>query len=96
MTRAAILCRFLVTLTGVAKFTTDLVVFTTQRKLRRVVIEPRITPGSLFVAIPALFTEFSAMLIVVTMTIYAAPRRRAVFVLRFMACGAVGLLVRTT
>lgn len=94
MARAAVLRSFFVTLTGVAKFTTDLVVLATQRKFRRVVIEPRITPGSLFVAIAALFAEFSTMLVVVAMAIYATPGRRAVFVLRLMACGAVGLPVR--
>lgn len=93
MARTAILLCFFITLAGVAKFTTDLFVFAAQRKLCLVMIEPRITPLLFFVAITALLTEFSSMIVIVTMAIYATTRRRAVFFCRFMAGGAVNFPV---
>ncbi|MDH3715385.1 MAG: hypothetical protein OET44_16240 [Gammaproteobacteria bacterium] len=94
MAGAAILWRFFVTLSGVAKFATDLFVFTTQWKLGRIMIEPRIAPCSLLVAIATLVAEFPPMMIVVAMTIHTAPWRRAIFVFRLVACGATRRLVR--
>jgi len=57
-------------------------------------IEPRVTPLPLFMAIAALLTKLSAMVIVVAMAIHATSRCCAVFGLRLVAGGAIGTLVR--